>query len=517
MAAKRIAMRHIKEVLRLKYQAGLSQRQIAKSLGISTGAVSEYLKKARQLNLTWPLQEGISDTEIVSLFFPQQSDHPINHVLPDCPTIHDNLKHKGVTLQLLWQEYKQQHGQQAYQYTQFCHHYRKWRERVRPSMRQVHKAGEKCFVDYCGPTVPIVNPSTGEVRDAQVFVAVLGASNYTFAEATWTQKLYDWVGSHVNAFRFFGGVPEIVVPDNLRSATKKPCRYEAQINESYQHMANHFGTAIIPARPHKPKDKAKVEAGVLLVERWILACLRHETFFSLADLNHKIKTLLIKLNEKPFQKMEGCRRSHFERLDQPALRKLPATPYDFTQFKRARVNIDYHVQFDRNYYSVPHHLCRLEVTVQATRDSVAVLYKGNQVARHPRNHLRGKYTTNPAHMPESHRSHHQWTPERLRDWGRSIGAAAYELVDLMLQRKRHPEQAYRSCLGLLNLSKKYDNTRLDNACRRAININSPTYHSVKSILAKRLDQLVEAEQTIDQSHQTLLNDHDNIRGPMYYH
>jgi transposase len=384
-------------------------------------------------------------------------------------------------------------------------------------MRQTHKGGEKCFVDYCGPTVPIINGSTGEVREAQIFVAVLGASNYTYAKATWTQKLYDWVGSHVNAFEFFSGVPSVLVPDNLKSATKKPCRYEAQINDSYLHMANYFSTAVITARPYKPKDKAKAEAGVLLVERWILACLRHDTFFSLADLNGKIRTLLNKLNNKPFQKMDGSRRSLYEQLDRPALQQLPPERYHFTQFKRARVNIDYHIQFNKNYYSVPHHLCRLEVQVQATRESVAVFYKGQQVARHPRNHLRGQYTTNTTHMPEAHRNHHKWTPERLLQWGCSIGPDTHKLVEIMLSRKRHPEQAYRSCLGLLNLAKQYDNNRLNNACRRAIEINSPNYRSVKSILSKRLDNLVETPETLDQRHQSLLNDHDNIRGPMYYH
>ncbi len=266
MTAKRISMRHIKDVLRLTYQAGLSQRQIARSLGISLGAVSVYLKKARAAGLGWPLHEGLSDEQLARQLFADQPKAPARFERPDCQAIHTELKRKGVTLQLLWQEYKALHEQRAYQYTQFCHHYRQWRDRLKHSMRQTHKVGEKCFIDYCGPTVPIVNASTGEIRQAQVFVAVLGASNYTYSEATWTQKLFDWVGSHVNALEYVGGVPEIMVPDNLKSATKKPCRYEAQINDSYLHMANYYNTAIIPARPYKPKDKEKAEAGVLLVE-----------------------------------------------------------------------------------------------------------------------------------------------------------------------------------------------------------------------------------------------------------
>ena len=517
MAAKRISMRYIKEILRLKFQANLSQRQISKSLSVSLGSVSDYLKRATEAGLTWPLPDGLGEDELEQLLFPNQSKKPATFAIPDCETIHVELKRKGATLQLLWQEYKQIHGEEGYQYTQFCHHYKQWKRKLKLSMRQVHRGGEKCFIDYCGPTVPVIDASTGEIRQAQVFVAVMGASSYTYAEATWTQKLFDWVTSHVNAFQYFGGVPEILAPDNLKSAVGKPCRYEPKINERDQHMAQYFDTAIIPARPYKPKDKAKAESGVLLVERWILACLRHETFFNLSDLNQRIKELLDHLNNKPFQKLEGSRRSHFEQLDKPSLRKLPSEKYYFTQIKKARVNIDYHIQFDKNYYSVPHNLCRLEVQVHATRDSVAIFYKGQQVARHIRHHYKGKYATNPSHMPEAHKKHHQWTPQRLMDWGASIGPSVRELVQVMLNRKHHQEQAYRSCLGLLNLSKRYDAIRLNKACRRAFDINSPNYRSVKSILQNGLDKIVEHSDKTDHAHLTLLNEHDNIRGSMYYH
>jgi len=517
MPAKRLSMQRIKDILRLKFQAGLSQRQISKSLGVSLGAVSEHLKKAQSAGLQWPLPETMSDADLEQIFFSQRVKTKAQFAQPDHQRIHRDLKIKGVTLQLLWEEYSAMHGEQAYRYTQFCHYYRQWRQRLNRSMRQVHRAGEKCFVDYCGPTVSIVDASTSEVRQAQIFVAVLGASNYTYAEATWTQNLFDWINSHVNAFDFFGGVPDITVPDNLRSATKRPCRYEAQINDSYQHMANYFGTVIIPARPYKPKDKSKAEAGVLLVERWILACLRHETFFSLSELNHRIKALLKKLNEKPFQKMQGNRLSHFEQLDKPELARLPTDPYHFTQFKKARVSIDYHIQFDKNYYSVPNHLCRLEVQIQATQKSIGVFYQGKQVAIHPRQHFKGKYTTDPSHMPESHRKHSQWSPTRLLNWGAQIGEHAQKLVELMLKRKKHPEQAYRACLGLLNLSKKYDSARLEKACERAIRINSPNYRSVASILKTGLDQVDDPQVQTNEEHLKLLNDHDNIRGPMYYH
>ena len=516
MSSNRLSMQKIKDILRLKYQAHLSQRQISKSLGVSLGSVCEHLKRAQLAGLTWPLISEMSESELTqSLYGSRKKNNQF--IQPDFKIIHKELKRKGVTLQLLWQEYTQTQGEQAYQYTQFCHYYNQWRQTLSKSMRQTHKAGEKCFVDYCGPTISVVNSHTSEIREAQIFVAVLGASNYTYAEATWTQNLFDWVGSHLNTFSFFGGVPHILVPDNLRSATKKPCRYEPKMNDSYQHMANYFGTAIIPARPYKPKDKAKAEAGVLLVERWILACLRHVTFFSLYELNQAIKSLLVKLNTKPFQKMEGSRQSQFELIDQPALKRLPKDPYHFTQFKKARVNIDYHMQFDKNYYSVPHYLCRLEVQVQATQSSVAIFYKSRQVAAHLRLQYKGSFATNPGHMPESHRAHSQWTPEKLIAWGASIGDSTRRLIQIMIQKKSHPEQAYRACLGLLNLSKKYECDRLNKACERALKINSPTYRSVKSILEKGLDQCLDSTEQIDEEYFNQLNNHDNIRGPEYYH
>jgi len=519
MPAERTPMRIIKDVLRLKFEAGLSQRQISRSLNIGLGTVSLHLNRAKSVGLAWPLPEGMDDAALArTLFASQQAPARSGLAEPDCASMHAELKRKGVTKQLLWEEYKQIHGDGGYQYSQYCHRYRSWVLTLKRSMRQIHKAGEKLFIDYCGPTVPIVNPDTGEVLQAQVFVATWGASNYTYAEATRSQKKADWIQSHVNAFEFFGGVPEVLVPDNLKSAVTKACRYEPQINDSYQHLARHYKTAIIPARPYKPKDKAKAENAVLVVERWIMARLRHTTFFTLAELNQHIHFLLDDLNRRAFKKLPGSRLSQFELLDKPVMHALPAARYQFTEFKRARINIDYHLEYDKHYYSVPHHLVKHQVELQVTRDTVAVFFKGKQVARHARSQRPGAYSTEANHMPQAHRKHDQWSPGKLLNWAQDIGPHVLLMTKEMFARKRHPEQAYRACLGLLNLSRDYDAQRLDKACERALKIGSPYVRSVKSILQQGLDQLSLPLAEPEPKDATSTNDeHDNIRGPHYYH
>jgi transposase len=510
-------MRHIKDILRLKLEEKLSHRQIARSLNIGVGTISTYAKRAIELELSWPLPANMSENELEQLLFPAAKlNGKHGRVIPDCPLIHQELKRKGVTKQLLWEEYKQVHGDAGYQYSQYCGYYRDWRSKQKRSMRQIHLAGEKLFVDYSGATMPIVNPGTGETRSAEIFVAILGASNYTFAIASWTQRKADWINAHVKAFAFFGGVPEIVVPDHLRSAVSKPGRYEPGINVSYQHMASHYKTAIIPARPLKPKDKAKAENAVLIEQRWILARLRHQTFFTLADLNRTIKVLLDDLNRRPFKKLPGSRLSQFEALDKPALKPLPANHYEYVEFKLARVNIDYHIEFDKHYYSVPHYLVKSQVEVQASQDSVAIFFKGQQVARHARSLRQGGFTTDTHHMPESHRKHQTWTPERLVSWGAKIGPATQSIMRDMLEQKKVPEQAYRVCLGLLNLAKKYTPERLEAACLRAQHINARRLANIKSILESNMDQL-----PLPLSSQTLqapqTESHRNVRGADYYH
>lgn len=511
-------MRKITEVIRLSDEAGLSQRGIAQALNLGLGTVSTYLKRAREAGIGWPLPADMDERTLGRLLFPSQ---PLTgqrrFTEPDFPMVHQELKRKGVTKQLLWQEYREQYPDDGYSYAQFCHRYLEWRGCQQRSMRQIHRAGEKLFVDYCGPTMPVVNPDTGEMRQAQVFVAVMGASNYTFACASWSQKQEDWLDAHVQAFEFLGGVPEVVVPDNLKSAVRKTHRYEPDLNPAYQQLAAHYQTAIVPARPYKPKDKAKAEVAVQIVERWIMARLRHQSFFTLAALNQAIRFLLDDLNQRPFKKLPGTRRSQFEQLDRPALRSLPASRYQYAEIKQARVHIDYHVEYDKHYYSVPHHLVKLAVEVQASSSTVAIYHQGRRVASHPRSHRQGAHSTCTEHMPLAHRAMSEWSPERFLRWANDIGRETGQVVQLLLQEKRHQEQSYRRILALLSNAKKYGRERLNSACGRALLINSPTRSSVESILKQGLDQ-VPMETSAEAVQEELnLDDHENVRGEAYYH
>lgn len=506
-------MRKIQEVLRLKWSQGLSNRQIAKACGIARPTVGEYLRRAGQAGLAWPLPAGLDEAALERQLFPSPSSLPAQvRGEPDWSLLHQELRRKGVTLFLLWQEYRETHPE-GYQYSWFCDHYRAWQGKLDVVMRQDHRAGEKLFVDYAGQTMPVVDRNTGEIREAQIFVAVLGASNYTYAEATWTQGLPDWIGSHLRAFAFLGGVPELVVPDNLRAGVSKAHRYEPDTNPTYQDMATHYGVAVLPARVRRPRDKAKVEAGVLVVERWIVAALRHRTFFSLAELNAAIRGLLEKLNTRPFKKLPGSRQQHFDSLDKPALQPLPAEPYEYAEWKKVRVHIDYHVAIENHYYSVPHELIKKQLDVRITQNTLECFYRGKRVASHCRSQQKGRHTTVPAHMPESHRQAGEWTPQRLSSWAAKTGPATEKLITTVLTSRRHPQQAYRSCLGILRLGKAYGDARLEAACRRALILGSHSYKSIESILKHRLDDKPLAEQ----QERALPEDHDNIRGPSYYH
>ena len=512
-------MRKIKEILRLRYAVGLSLRGVSQSLNIGYGTVSDYIKRAEQAGLSWPIPHDIDERDLGRLLFPTQAvTGQRRFAEPDFLTGYQELKkHKGVTRLLLWQEYRQQHPNDGYSYAQYCHRFKEWQGKQKRSMRQIHVAGEKLFVDYAGPTMEIVNPDTGEIRRAQIFVAVLGASSYTFACAHWSQQLPDWLDAHARAFTYFGGVPEIIVPDNLKSAVSKTHRYEPDINASYLQLAEHYQTAIIPARPLKPKDKSKAEVGVQIVERWIMARLRHQQFFTLASLNQAISQLLEALNDKPFQKLPGTRRSQFLQLDKPALRPLPAQPYHYTHIKCARVHVDYHIEYERHYYSVPHHLVKQEVEVQACDNTVAVYLQGQRIASHARSYRQGGHTTCAEHMPPSHKAMHDWSSERFLSWANEIGPQTHEVVSRLLQQKRHPEQNFRSILALLGNARKYDHERLNNACGRALLINSPTRSSIESILKQGLDKV--AVETTDHvvQEELALDTHENVRGEDYYH
>lgn len=511
-------MRKIKEILRYRHEAGMSYRAIAQALGIGYGTVVDYLTRAEHAQLNWPLPVELDERDLGRLLFPTQSRRGQRRFTePDFPVIHRELRRKGMTKQLLWQEYREQHPDDGYSYAQFCHRYQHWLGCQKRSMRQLHRAGEKMFVDYCGPTMPVVNADNGAIRDAEIFVSVLGASNYTFACAGWSQQQADWLDAHVQAFEFYGGVPELIVPDNLKSAVSKPHRYTPVITASYQQLAAHYQCAIIPARSAKPKDKAKAEVAVQIVERWIMARLRHQTFFSLAELNRAIAALLDELNHRPFQKLPGTRHSQFLELDKPALQPLPAQPYRYAAIKQARVHVDYHVEYDKHYYSVPHHLVKQAVEVQAGQQTIAIYHHGRRVASHPRSDRQGAHTTCPSHMPEAHRAMQQRSAENFLQWAADIGQPTRELVNRLLQKKAPREQNYRSVLALLNQSKQYGRERLDRACARALAINSPTRSSVESILRQGLDQVTldPRQRAIEEKPEPDL--HENIRGEHYYH
>jgi len=507
----------LKEILRLKYEAQLSLRQIALCVSLSTGVISKYLQRAESAGLGWPLPEDLSDQALERLLQPGRvSTVSSSTAEPDFAEIASELSRKGMTRQLLWEEYAQAHPDNHYSYSRFTVLFRRWHQKQKLSMRQRHRAGEKLFIDYCGPTLPVVNPDTGETREAQVFVAVLGVSSYTYAEATWSQSLPDWIGSHVRAFAFYGGLPEILIPDNLKSAVSKACRYEPDLNPTYQAMAAHYSVAVMPARPYKPKDKAKAEVGVQLVERWIMMRLRKQTFFTLGSLNQAIADLLTDLNQRPFKQKPGCRRSQFEQLDQPTLKPLPDAPYEYRHIKKARVHLDYHVAYNQHYYSVPYQLVKEEVTIHAGESLVTIFHQGKQVAIHPRAHHQGGHSTDVTHMAKAHRKHEEWSPQRFLSWAASIGPQTLVVVQYQLESRPHPEHGYRTCLGLLNLTKKYGKPRLEAACNRAQQIGGMTYKSIASILDKSLDKVpLEPADAAPQT--TLPFDHDNVRGADYYH
>lgn len=514
MARRRLSMRKIKEILRLRLENNCSVRQIAKSCDMGRSTVADYLSRIQATNLSWPLSPELDDDALEALLFPPSDtdDTPPKRQMPPMGYLFHELKKKGVTLQLLWHEYKEENPE-GYQYSQFCDLYRRWVKNLDVSLRQKYNAGEKLFIDYAGQTIPIIDPKTGEITAAQIFLATLGASNYTFAEASISQELHCWINSHVNAFKFFGGVPHILVPDNLKSGITKPCRYEPDINPTYLDLAQHYGAAVIPARSGKPKDKAKVESAVLIAERWILAPLRNRTFFSLTELNRAIAQRLTEFNTRKFQKLDANRRQLFEQIDKPALKPLPEIPYEFAEWKKARVNIDYHIEVLRHYYSVPYQLRKEQVDVRLTSRTVEILFKNRRVASHVRDNRPGAFTTLTEHMPVSHQKYLEWTPTRIIKWAAKIGPNTEILISLVLESRTHPEQAYRSCLGIMRLANRYSPERLEAASKRATHIKAYSYKSIESILKKGLDQ---QNPLFDQPENTKTINHPNIRGEQYY-
>jgi transposase len=511
MPAERLSMRQIRDVLRLCYAAKLPQRAIARSLGLSQGAISDYLSRARAAGISWPLPEDLDDARLEALLFPPPSGTPADQrPMPDWGWVYRELRRPDVTLALLWEEYRAG-APDGFGYSWFCDLYRAWAGRLKPTMRQVHVAGEKLFVDFAGRTGEVIEANTGEVVPVQIFVAVLGASSLTYAEAAWSQKLPDWIAAHVRAFAYFGGAARQTVSDNLKAGITKASFYEPMVNRTYADMARHYGTAIVPARPYKPRDKAKAEVGVQVVGRWILARLRHRRFFSLADLNAAIHALLDDLNNRPMRGWGTSRRALFEQLDRPALQPLPAEPYEYAEWKRCRVNLDYHVEIGKHYYSVPHQLIRQEVEARITVATIEIFHRGKRVASHRRSTRPHRPTTVAEHMPSSHRRYRDWTHERIRREATAVGDNTAILADVILRSRPHPEQGFRSCIGILGLVKRYGAERVDAACARALVLGTRSYNSVAAILKNHRENapppIADAPVLI----------HENIRGPGYYH
>jgi transposase len=505
-------MRKIKEVLRLHFESGLSERQISKICVLGKGTVRRFLKRAGAAGLSWPLPPDLDDAALEKQLFPPPPPPSAGQrPQPDYAVIHKELKGPNVTLQLLWEEYKQQHPD-GYSYSRLSELYGEWAKRLDLVLRQDHRAGEKMFVDHAGQTVAIIDRLTGETREAYVFVAVLGASNYTYAGATWTRGLRDWISSHVRAFEFFQGCTRLVVPDNWKSGVKQPCYYEPELNPTYNDLAVHYGVGILPARPYHARDKAKVEAGVQVVQRWVLAALRKRQFFSLAELNESIGELTGKLNRRPFRKLPGTREELYRSIDLPVLRPLPAHPYVFAEWKRARVNIDYHVELEHHYYSVPYQLVGKQVDVRYTGTTVEILSQGKRVASHARSSRPGKHSTLPEHRPKAHQKYLEWTPSRIVEWAATIGPFTAQPAERIMAEKPHPEQGYRSCMGLIGLGRRYGNERLEAAAQRAIHLQAHSYPSVKSILARGLDR----QTVIEAAPLAPPVEHPNIRGAAYY-
>lgn len=504
-------MRKISEVLRQYHELEVSHRSIAKSLNLGKTTVTRYLALAEAAGIRWPLPEPLSEEELHQRLFLPTGKAATQKPLPDWEQMNKELRKKGVTLQLLWREYRDIYPD-GLGYSHFCDSYRAYLKGITPVMRQIHKGGEKTFVDYAGMKMPWIDPVTGEIHEAEIFVGCLGASQFIFVEATATQQVPDWVQSHVHMWEFFGGVSQIVVPDNLKTGITKSHRYDPDINVNYQKLGEHYGFAIVPARVYEPKDKAKVENAVGIVERQILAALRHLTFTSLAEINEAIKPRLATLNNQPFQKMKTTRRELFETIDQPALRPLPKHKYHHEEWKKAKVHIDYHFVFEDHYYSVPYKYIHKPVEIRATNKTVECFFQGERIASHPRSDHRYQHTTLKEHMPASHRAHAQWSPERIKRWANKMGPHTMRFIDHMINSRAFPEQAYRACLGVLRLSTPYGADRLEKACQIAYDAGATRYHQIELILKNKIDSVVYSYT----AHSVVIAPHKNIRGSHYY-
>lgn len=512
MATERMPMRHVREILRQKLELKRTHRGVAKSIGVSNGAVGSLMVRWKKLGFAWDEVKGLPEDELEQRIFGPRLPSSATRPPPDMLWVYRELMKPAVTLEVLHIEYLEKEPL-GYRYSRFCELYKAWLAKQRLSMRQVHVAGEKAFFDYSGRKPQVVDAETGEVKDVELFVATLGASSYVYAEATWTQQLADFVGSTTRALEYFGGAPGGLVIDNLKAGVSRADRYEGDVNRTYEEMARHYGTVVLPARPYKPKDKAKVEVSVQVVQRWILARLRNRVFHSLGALNLAIGELLEALNRRVTRHLKRSRLQLFEELDKPALKPLPQTRYEVAYWKQVRPNIDYHVDVFGHLYSVPYALRGDVLTARVTATTVELLLRGNRVASHLRSHKPG-HTTLPAHMPSAHRAHAEWTPSRFIQWASEVGPMTQTLVTAILEERPHPEMGYRSCLGILKLAKKHGPGRLELACARAVRVRARSYKHVATMLEKGLEA---APLPGDDAQAQLPLLHENLRGPDYYH
>lgn len=510
MPQERLTVRKIKEIMRLKYEAGLSNRAIAGACKVSNSTVGEYLRRAQSAGIGWPLND-IGEEELYAKLFPEKPEVPLQckKKMPDWEKVQNEKRRKGVTLQLLWQEYKAKNPD-GYQYTQYCYHYQQWRKKqVEPAFRFAHKGGEQMQVDYAGVKIAISDPQSGEIQKASVFVAILPASNYIYAEAQASENQSNWINGHVRALEYFGGVVKIVVPDNLKTGVTKPNYYEPDINPAYQELAEYYQFAVLPARVRKPRDKGAGENAVQQVERWILAPLRKRQFFSLHEANIAMKEMLEKLNQKPMQSSGKSRREEFEEIDRPNLRPLPVRRYEYAERKTAKVNLDYHIEFEKHLYSVPCTLIHQKVDIRASERMIEVFHHGKSVAVHPRSFQQGRYSTLPEHLPPNHRFMNELNAEQFIQWAKSIGPQTTQLIAAVLKSRTYPEQSYRTCLGILGLSNKYAHALIEQACQSALEARAFSYRAVKQ-------ELTFLQQQEFQSVPETLPGHEYIRGADYY-
>jgi transposase len=511
-ANRELTMRQLRYMLRLHHD-GVSAREIGRTLGVARSTIQDNLRRAQASGIGWPVPAELTDDILEQRLFARTGTKGglRRRSEPDWRTLARELKRVGVSLMVLWEEYRETQPD-GYGYSRFCDLFREFERRLSPVMRQHHVAGDKVFVDYSGKRIAIVEPATGVVHDAEIFVGVLGASSYTYAEASFTQTLPDWIGAHVRMLRFFGGVPRLIVPDNLKSGVHKASFYDPEINRSYGMMAAHYGVGVLPARPRKPRDKAKVEAGVRFAQSYILGRLRHQTFFSLAECNTAIASCLDRMNAHIMRRLGVSRRDLFESIERPALRALPAQEYEYAEWRLARVGLDYHVEVKDFFYSVPHTLIRAEVDIRVTARTVEVFHRGRRIAAHQRRYGGRRHGTDPDHMPSSHRRYAEWTPDRFRRWARTIGPNTEALVIAVLTHRPHPEQGFRTCLGILRLYRGIEPVRAEAVSARALEIGAMNYRSVASILANNLDRAAARQNR----NEPTLFDHPNVRGPRYF-